>query len=99
MEFETYKEITGPHPRTLGASPCMQFLASSHPQAHFFILIMLPNTGAGLTLLNESLVLSRGIEINRAEKHLYKIRDASEKLMTVVVIVQLQVISQGSCVK
>ena len=60
---------------------------------------MLPDTRGGVTLLSKSLVLSRGIEINRAEKHLYKIRDASEKLITVVGTVQLNVIPQGSCVK
>ena len=61
MELETYKELTGPHPCTLSASPCMQFLANSHPQAQSFILVMLPDTRAGVTLLSEALVLARGI--------------------------------------
>ena len=50
-------------------------------------------------MLSEAMVLARGIEVNRAEAHLYKIRDASEKLMVVVGTIQLLVIPQGSCIQ
>ena len=66
-EIKSLKDLTGPHPPTLGASPCMEFLASLNPQAQSFILVMLPDTRAGMTLLSEAMVLARGIDINKDE--------------------------------
>ena len=45
------------------------------------------------------MVRGRDIRINKEEAHLYKIRDASEKLMMVVGTAQLLVIPQGSCIQ
>ena len=76
--FSTSRTRTGPDPRTLGASPNMQFLASAGPGQNSFLLSMLPDTGAGVSFLSERLMEELNIEINRGKRDSYSITDASE---------------------
>ena len=75
------KTCTGPDPRTLGASPNMQFLASAGPGQNTFLLSMLPDTGAGVTLLSERLMNYSNIKINKNDAYLYKLMRETEKVI------------------
>ena len=95
--LSTSRVYTGPDPRTLGASPNMRFLASAGPNQNSFILEMLPDTGAGVTLLSYKLMRKLNISINIGERDSYSLTDASEQRMTVMGTVMMKVIPEGSC--
>merc|ERR1711942_467018 len=58
---------------------------------------MLPDSGAGVTLLSYNLVKNLNIFINTEEKDLYHLTDASEKVMTVIGTTKMEVIPEGTC--
>ena len=67
LRIDNLANLTGPDPKKLGASPITQFLTANGPQEKTDILDMLPDTGAGVTLLSENLVRSMDIKINTVE--------------------------------
>ena len=77
LRFDNLANLTGPDPKRLGASPTTQFLTANGPQERTYILDMLPDTGAGVTLISEKVAKERRMEINRNESHMYKIHNAS----------------------
>ena len=62
-ELKGFKGLPGPNPQTLGASPCMKFLASASPQSRSFTLDVLPDMGAGVTLLRKNMVKGLSMKI------------------------------------
>ena len=84
LRFDNLANLTGPDPKKLGASPTTQFLTANGPQERIYILDMLPDTGAGVTLISEKVARERKMVVNRNEAHMYEIRDALEQSMSVV---------------
>ena len=61
------------------------------------LLIMGPDTGAGVTLITLEEAIPKNMNIDRTEAHLYCLRDASRRLMTVVGTVCVEVVAKGTC--
>ena len=81
----------------LGVAPDTVLLAGNCPDSKPFVLEMTAYTGAGVSLIPLEQAEKKSMKINCNESHLYRIRDASRNLMSIIGTVKLYTVPKGTC--